>query len=936
MTKLHQLAELGQAIWLDYIQREFIASGEMQKLIDQGLRGMTSNPTIFEKAISGSQDYDAEISQQAQQGLPDMEIYEALAIADIRQATDLLRPVYDASQGADGYVSLEVNPRLANDTQGTLAEARRLWSQVKRANLMIKIPATKAGLPAITQAIASGINVNVTLIFSLQRYREVIEAYLQGLETRLASGADVGTIASVASFFVSRVDSKVDKLLEAIIQKASPHSAQATRLLGRAAVNNAKLAYQIFLEEFFSQRFQYLAEQGARLQRPLWASTSTKNPNYSDILYVQELIGKYTVNTLPQNTLQAFLDHGEVLETIEDNLERSRHELEALEGLGISMEQVTQELEEEGVAAFANSFEDLLGSIAKKRAALSVRRTPFPTYLGTNQAVVEQALERMAGENILARIWQQDHTVWKPDPKEIRNRLGWLYVAEEMQSHLAQLEALVYAVQQSGYRRAVLLGMGGSSLAPELFARTFGYQPGYLELEVLDSTDPGAVLAQDAKDDYTHTLFIVSTKSGGTEETLSFFKYFYQQTMRSLGSAKTGEHFIAITDPGSKLVEIANNREFRSLFLNDPNIGGRYSALSYFGLVPAALAGVDLRRLLHSAMEMASACRPGRPLEENPAAWLGAILGSLARQGRDKVTLLLSPHLASFGDWVEQLIAESTGKEGKGILPVTGEAIAPPQMYGSDRVFVSLTLAGESSNQTELDQLEVAGHPVVRMEIADVYDLGGQFFLWELATAIAGYFLEINPFDQPNVESAKQLARQMVAAYKSSGALPEEPATLQSDGITVFATEPASDLNNVLNAFLSEAKGGDYLAIQAFLKPEEDTSRALQGLRHALQERTRLATTLGYGPRFLHSTGQLHKGDSGNGLFIQLTNSGDEDVPIPDEIASPSASMSFGVLKMAQALGDRQALQNAGRRVIRLHLAGDIPNQIERLRVAIS
>ncbi len=453
MTKLHQLAELGQAIWLDYIQRDFIASGALQKLIDQGLRGMTSNPTIFEKAIAGSQDYDQEISQLARQGKSDLEIYEALVIADIRQAADLLRPVYEATQGADGYVSLEVNPQLANDTQGTLAEARRLWSQVERPNLMIKIPATKAGLPAITQAIAGGINVNVTLIFSLQRYREVIEAYLQGLEQRLSSGAQVGGIASVASFFVSRVDSKVDKHLEAIIQKASPHSAQATRLLGRAAVNNAKLAYQIFQEVFSSPRFQRLAAQGARLQRPLWASTSTKNPAYSDILYVQELIGEHTVNTLPQNTLQAFVEHGEVVKTIENLLDRSQRELEALATLGISMDQVTDELENEGVAAFAKSFQDLMGSIAGKRAALSARSSPFGTALGDYQEIVEQALDRLEAENILKRIWKEDFTVWKPDPKEIRNRLGWLFVADEMSTHLAQIEALVYAVQQAGYRR---------------------------------------------------------------------------------------------------------------------------------------------------------------------------------------------------------------------------------------------------------------------------------------------------------------------------------------------------------------------------------------------------------------------------------------------------------------------------------------------------
>ncbi len=931
MTKLHQLAELGQAVWLDYIQRAFMQSGELQKLIDNGLRGMTSNPTIFEKAIAGSQDYDADIARLAKEGRTTQEIYEALAIADIRTAADLLRPVYDATQGADGYVSLEVNPELAYDTPGTIEEARRLWQAVERPNLMVKIPATKEGIPAITEAIAAGVNVNVTLIFSLDRYEEVMEAYLQGLEKRLANGEGVERIASVASFFVSRLDTKVDRLLENIITTESPQAELAARLLGRCAVDNAKLAYQRFRRVFEGERFLALASRGARLQRPLWASTSTKNPKYSDILYVQELIGRHTVNTLPQVTLDAFLDHGKVALTLEDGLEQAQNEINSLGQLGISIDQVTQELEDEGVAAFARSYRDLLGSLREKRALLAPRKPPFGAYFGAHQGEIEDALDRLATEQIIPRIWRQDYTVWKPEPKEISNRLGWLHIAEDMEMHLGQLEALAFAVQQAGYREVLLLGMGGSSLAPELFARTFGSAPGYPRLRVLDSTDPEAVLALDSQLDYGRTLFIVSTKSGGTEETLSFFKYFHRRAVAEVGARQAGDHFIAITDPGSKLVELAKSLDFRSIFLNDPNIGGRYSALSYFGLVPASLIGVDLRRLLRRANEMADACKPAMPLVKNPAAWLGAILGSLAKLGRDKLTFILPSRLASFGDWVEQLIAESTGKEGKGILPVVGEALQTPDYYGSDRTFVHLSLAGDGADPAALAGIEAAGHPLIRLEIQDVYDLGGQFFLWELATAIAGYFLGINPFDQPNVESAKQRARQMVAAYKAEASLPEMLPLLQADGIAVYANLKSTSLKAALDDFLSLARPGDYVAVQAFLQPTEETEVALRGLRRKLLQRTRLATTLGYGPRFLHSTGQLHKGDAGNGLFIQFTALGEADAHIPDEAGSGESSITFGVLKMAQALGDLLALQDAGRRVMRLHLSGDAAQAIQRL-----
>jgi transaldolase/glucose-6-phosphate isomerase len=574
--------------------------------------------------------------------------------------------------------------------------------------------------------------------------------------------------------------------------------------------------------------------------------------------------------------------------------------------------------------------------------------------LGPYQGVVDDALAEMKAERVMARIWAHDHTVWKPEPTEITNRLGWLHTAEVMLENVPRLEALVEAARAAGYTHALLLGMGGSSLASEVFRKTFGVKDGYLDLAVLDSTDPGAVLAYAERLDPTRTLFVVATKSGTTAETLSFFRFFYNRVADAVGVDRAGEHFVAITDPGTHLADLAQRGAgqrgasqrwgFRATFLNDPNIGGRYSALSYFGLVAAALVGVDVPTLLDRAMAATWRAQTRRAQtrraqtrgsescitpEENLGARLGAILGELAKAGRDKATFAISPSIASFGDWVEQLIAESTGKEGKGILPVVREPLGPPGVYGDDRLFVHLRLAGDDAHDAALASLEAAGHPVVRVNLHDRYDLGGQFFLWEIATAVAGHRLGINPFDQPNVEAAKVLARRMVAEYTERGTLP----TGESAPLTAEA----------LHDFLAQAQPGDpstgsgrsYIALQAYVQPTAEADVALAALRVQLRDRFQLATTVGYGPRFLHSTGQLHKGDAGRGLFIQLTADGPRDVPIPDEAGSPDSSISFGVLKRAQALGDRQALLDAGRRVIRFHLGEDVVGGLKHLLEAV-
>jgi transaldolase/glucose-6-phosphate isomerase len=912
MTKVHKLGELGQSIWYDNIRRALLDSGELQALLDAGVTGVTSNPSIFEKAIAGSNDYDGDLHRLVDEGKSEESIFEALALEDIQRTADLLRPIYDETSGADGYVSLEVSPTLARDTGGTITEARRLFAALDRPNVMIKVPATPEGIPAVETLIGEGINVNVTLMFSLAHYDAVAEAYIAGLEKLAESDGDLNKVSSVASFFISRLDTAVDRAFEELGE---------TELQGKIGIANAKAAYARSKETFSGDRWEALAAQGARVQRALWASTGTKNPEYSDTLYVDGLIGPDTVNTVPPATLQAFLDHGTPAATLDAGMDEANDQLARLAVLGVDLDAITQKLQDEGVVSFEKAFESLMNSIGEKRERLLAGWEHQTANLGSQREAVDAAMAEMAKDKILKRIWAHDHTVWKPDPTEITNRLGWLHIADVMSDNVHHLDALVEAAQETGYTHVLLLGMGGSSLAPEVFRKTFGVADGFLDLAVLDSTDPGAVLSHAERLDMARTLFIVATKSGGTVETLSFFKFFYNRVVETVGEDKAGEHFVAITDSGSKLEDIAKRYSFRATFLNDANIGGRYSALSYFGLVPAALVGVDVPKLLDRALTAGHACDSCVGAPDNPGALLGAIMGELAKAGRDKITLVASPAIESFGDWVEQLIAESTGKEGKGILPVVGEPLGSPDVYGDDRLFAYLRLEGDGTHDAAIDALESAGHPVVRLHLHDPYDLGGQFFLWEMATAIAGHRLGINPFDQPNVEAAKVLARQVVAEYAEKGALPEgESSSLDAE---------------TLNGFLAQAQSGAYVMLQAYVQPTPETDAALLTLRTRLRDKAKLATTIGYGPRFLHSTGQLHKGDAGRGLFIQFTTDAPRDAPIPDEAGAPDSAMSFGVLKMAQALGDGQALRDAGRQVIRFYLKGDVASQLQSVAEAL-
>jgi len=926
MNKFDQLAGEGQALWIDYISKSLISSGELERLVRSGLRGVTSNPAIFEKAIAGSPDYDRDMRTLVEGGASVEEIYETLALGDIRRAADILRPVYDRTGGLDGYVSLEVSPELANDTRGTVSEAERLFKELDRPNVLIKIPATAAGIPAIEAAISKGINVNVTLIFSQAQYKDAALAYINGLEKLSALGADISKTASVASVFVSRIDSAVDNQLERV---------GADHLKGKIAIANTKIIYTLFRELFSGEIWNSLQARGARVQRPLWASTGTKNPNYSDTLYVDSLVGPDTVNTVPPATLQAFSDHGTIAPTLTAGLAESVAQLEALQSLGIDLEQITRKLQVNGVTAFADAFSSLKGSIEQKRRRFLDEMERVQVNLGACNRAVESALSEMEKDRVMDRIWSNDHTLWKPAPDEISNRLGWLQIAREIKPELERLYTLAEELRSGGYSRAVLLGMGGSSLAPQVFQKTFGVKNGYLDLDILDSTDPGAVRQITDKFDISKIIFIVSTKSGGTVETLSFFKYFYNQVLKAVGNGDAGRHFIAVTDAGSHLARLAERYNFRDVFLNDPNIGGRYSALSFFGLVPAAMIGVDLQVLLERSLSITRDREGGQSSGlvdgDYLGARLGAVLAELALAGRDKLTLFCSPELGGFGDWVEQLVAESTGKEGRGILPVVGEPVDEPQIYGDDRLFVQIRLKNSDNYDKELKALQEAGHPVVRIVLKDKYALGEQFFLWEMAVAVAGHRLGINPFDQPDVESAKKLAQQIVSAYRDKGELPEETPVLRDNGITVYGDLWPTRLDQALPTFLASPGKGAYISLQAYVQPGRATDQAIQNLRKNLRDRTKLAVTTGYGPRFLHSTGQLHKGDAGNGLFIQFTLENKDDIPIPDEAGQENSSISFGVLEKAQALGDARALRVTGRKVLRFHFENDVPGGIRRI-----
>ena len=939
--------QLGQSIWYDNIQRSLITSGDLQAMVEHdGLLGMTSNPAIFEKALTGSADYDQPMQALVEQGVGSaIDVYERLAIQDIRLAADVLFEVYRKTEGKDGYVSLEVSPYLAHDTQATLEEARRLYTMVDRANVMIKVPATQAGVPAIAQLIGEGININVTLLFAVEAYEAVAEAYLDGLEQLSQRGGDLSTVASVASFFISRIDTLIDEKLSQAIEAAdsAEQKAKIENLLGKVAIANAKIAYAAYKNLMASERWHALEANGARPQRLLWASTSTKNPHYSKTLYVDELIGPDTVNTMPAETFEAFRDGGRAESRLtnnwEENLEDARTIIRTLAEVGVSLENATDQLLDEAVRKFVEPFDALLGSIERKRQAMLGGELAQQTYsLDGASALVEASLKDWRTQGKVRRLWQKDSGLWSG--RDEGEWLGWLDIVDEQRRNTSHLTQIAEEIRAGDFQHVLLLGMGGSSLCPEVLKRTFGVIGGCPELLVLDSTVPAQVEACAQKIDPSRTLFIISSKSGGTTEPNVLRQYFFDKVAQAIGADKAGARFIAITDPASPLQQLAQQRQFRSIFPGLPSIGGRYSALSNFGMVPAAIMGIDVQRFLDSAALMVQACSTSVPPEVNPGVTLGTIMGTLAQHGRDKVTIVASPGISALGAWLEQLIAESTGKEGRGLIPVDAETLGPPAAYGSDRLFIYIRLNSVPSAEQDaaLDALDKAGQPVVRISLEDTLSLGQEFFRWEMATAVAGSLLGIHAFNQPDVEASKRATQQLTAAFEETGQLPDEIPFLEDRGLRFFSdsanTETlratASDAVACLGAHLGRIQAGDYFAINAYVAMNEETRAELQAMRHAVRDAKKVATTLGFGPRFLHSTGQLHKGGPNSGVFLQITSDDANDLAIPDQ------RYSFGTLKRFQAQGDLEVLAERGRRALRVHLGPDVHAGLQTLRETIT
>jgi transaldolase / glucose-6-phosphate isomerase len=886
--RLAALTAAGTSVWLDQIRRSLITSGELQRLVEElSLRGVTSNPAIFEKAILGSTDYDEQIAELAEKGMSARDIYDEIAILDVQKACDVLRGLWEEADHADGFVSLEVEPDFAHNTEATIKQAREYWERVDRPNLLVKIPGTEAGVPAIEETIASGINVNVTLLFSVESYSAIAEAYIRGMERRQEAGESLD-VHSVASFFVSRVDTEVDKRLAELGKED---------LRGIAAVANARAAYMKFKELFYGDRYAALREAGAPVQRPLWASTGVKDPRYAETKYVDSLVAPDTVNTMPMPTLLSCAEELEVSGATAD--QDPSADLERLADAGIDMGDVTKTLLQQGIDKFVEPFDDLIAGIELAREGIVTGRpkTISSVIPDDLEPPIVERVQTAERDSVVRRVWTRDESLWGgPGVAEIGDRLGWLTISDKMLEHASELMQFAESARADGLEHAVLLGMGGSSLGPEVIRRSYGDVPDGMRLHVLDSTDPGAVRATEDAIDLDKALFIVSSKSGGTIETLSHMKYFYERT------GSDGSRFCAVTDPGSPLVDLARERNFRRVFENDPEIGGRYSVLSYFGLVPAALMGVNVEAMLRQAQVAEQNCAQYGEFRGNSGAWLGCVMGEFANQGRDKLTFAVSEPISSFGLWVEQLIAESTGKEGKGILPVADEPLGDPDVYGDDRVFAYLRNEDEPDEEmdAQIEALGRAGQPTATLSFSGgASDLGRIFFFAEFATAVAGWALGINPFDQPNVQEAKDNTGRILEQ-----GLPDEEA-------------------GSLDDLLAKAAPPNYIAILGYVTPSEEYDDAIRDLRIALRERTKCTTTFGYGPRYLHSTGQYHKGGPANGLFIQLYQPGTDDVEIPD------AGYSFEHLKNAQALGDMQTLRSHGLEVVRVEVDG--PDAVRRL-----
>ncbi|MCA9645568.1 MAG: bifunctional transaldolase/phosoglucose isomerase [Myxococcales bacterium] len=894
----------GLSIWLDGLRRGTLASGEFARLIREGVRGAVIDARVTEQAISGATDYDDALRRLVGEGASVQQIQHTFLVEDAREAADALRPVFEQSKESDGYVSCPL-PGAPRDTESMLSAASELFKAVRRENLLVQIPATPGGMRACELLAEEGISIHMTLVFDVERAEHVAFAFRQGFAKLKHNRARLWLGPTL-----NRLDAEIDRQLKELVQRGGDE-ATLEGLLGKAGIASAR--------QLLDQIQSWPEAQGdAPWIRLLVQGTATTDPHQPSDLYASALLGPL-VRTQSFADFSAFQDLTELAAPLAQQRD-PKPVLSALTRTGINLENVGSELRSNLSHDQGRADEQLQVVIMARREAL-LEQAPERQRLSLGDAprAVVEALKSLGRQQAPSRLWSVDPTLFTTDAAHeasIRSRLGWLHSPARMRAHLDDLSSFSREMYRAGFRRALLLGMGGSSLCPEVLAATYGSTPGFLELRTLDSTDPDAVNHAADWADLDQTLFIVASKSGSTLEVRSFEAYFFERCRERFGDS-AGSRFIAITDPGTPLVELAKQRGYARVFENDPNIGGRYSAMSFFGLVPAALIGADLEALVGDAERMAVGCAPVVPSDDNPGLRLGAFMAGLAKNGRDKLTLICSPEVQGLGSWIEQLVAESTGKQGRGVIPVDLEPLGAPDTYGDDRAFVYVRYGGRNQSplDLEVDQLVTAGHPVARIGMLAQHDLGGEFFRREIATASTGPLLGVNPFDEPNVTEAKQETAKLIAEFEATHELAAPPAHA-----------PDSE---ALAQTLDCLRPGDYLVLSAYFERTPERDAIFSTIRERLRTQYRVATTLGYGPRFLHSTGQLHIGGPGSGVFVVLTRDRSVDLSIPGK------TYSFGTLRDAQAFGDLAVLERKQRRACHVGLGGDVDAGLTRLLSAL-
>jgi len=888
MNPIEQLHALGQSVWLDYIRKDLLESGELAKLISGGeVRGVTSNPTIFQQAIANSSLYDEAARPLAQAGWSDERIFELLAVDDIRAATELFLPLYERTEGADGFVSIEVSPRLAYDSQSTVAEARRLWSEVNRPNVMIKIPATEPGLPAIEQAIAEGINVNVTLVFSLKRYTQVMQAYLQGLERRLEAGNSLDHVASVASFFVSRVDTLVDGRLEQILREEGPKAPRAAALLGKAAIANAKLAYAQFEAFFDDDRFRPLREHGARLQRPLWASTSTKNPAYRDVVYVENLIGQHTVNTLPPATLVAFREHGVAEPTIEQGLSAARAQLEALEELGISMDRVTSQLETEGVGKFAESFEGLLDT-------LSSRGQGFRAELGTLQPAYRSALERVEQDRTGPRLWAREPSLWPAGETDETSRLDWLDMPKTTLEALEWAKSIGKAARSAGRTKLGWIAPGREwGLMAEVLE---GYRrPGRgLELVGLESLDPAPARSFARQTPVQTSLFVLEQTDHPMLELQAGFEPQWQRARRQLGEV-AGEAFAVLAEPGSPVVRLAAERGFAAALEVAAGPPGPFAALSPSELAPAQLTGVDAEMLLAGAAQMARWSGPNAQPARSPGLSLAAFLAAACEKGSTSLALLADARHESLARWVADMVRTCLGLEVRFSVVTSRNPRSP-----KPEACIYIRLAGEWDER--MKGWAGAGSPVLVMQVGDdLRSLGAAVFRWQTGVACAAHLQGRSPFRSQRRRWAIDKLERALQSYRRSGKPAAPRGRDLAGGITVWPDKrwgklpEASTMEQVAQALLAAVGAVDDLGLSLY--PE--------GARGSRGQTARIQSAL-TGRSVADSESELEGGrpKEARQATLQVVLQPARDQPIP------GLDIGYGALNQLLAWAEFEELQS--------------------------